>query len=526
MKDPLFARVAVNIPHLSGMFDYAIPQELLGEIKTGSLVTIPFGKQVTQGIVVSLLDDPGVPDPKLVNSLVEKDPVVNEKQIDLAKWMADENLSTLSVCLDLMLPPGLGQHADILIHLVEQETSTDLTATQTRIVSLLRKRGDLRGKQLDRSLSRMDWRKSLPGLVKQGIIQSKPVLQTPTTKAKTGRAVRLIAMPNDNETDKRLGKLESPIRLRRIKALEFLQNETEPVNIAFVYAESGANAADLALLEKLNLIQFFEIEIQRDPLARINPVQTEEPTLTLEQDQVVRHLKEELNDRKEKKPNLLQGVTSSGKTEVYLQTVKECLRFGKQAVILVPEISLTPQTVSRFLGRFPGQVGLIHSKLSAGERYDTWRRIRSGELSVVVGARSALFAPLDRLGLIIIDECHDSSYHQEDIDPRYHAVSTALAYSKMTNSVIVLGSATPEVEQLYYFNSQKWNLFQLPNRVLAHQAIHPLTPGTIPNSLPLPEVEVVDMRAELVAGNRSSLSRSLQEALTQVLAKKIKQSFF
>ena len=503
-----YARIAVNIPQVAGLFDYCIPEEWLGQVKIGSLVTVPFGRQETQGIVFSLPEIPAVPEPKSLASVLEEEPVVNQQQIKLAQWMAQENLTSLSACLNLMLPPGLAQHADMLVHLIEQDPNAKLTPLQKRIVSLLLNRGDLRGSQVDRSLPHTDWRRSLPGLVKRGIVQSKPILLAPTTKVKTGRTVQFVTRPTTDESVKRLGKPGTDSHERRIKTLNLLQEESKAVHVSFVYTETGSTAADLVLLAELGLIQFGEMELQRDPLARLNPIRQDAPQLTPEQELVVSQLKQQLNHQCPIKPNLLQGVTSSGKTEVYLRAVEETLNLGKQAIILVPEISLTPQTVNRFLSRFPGKVGLIHSRLSAGERYDTWRRIRSGELPVVVGARSALFAPLVRLGLIVMDECHDGSYHQEDMDPRYHTNSAAIAYANLTGSVLVMGSATPEVEQLYLFRHQKWHLFQLPNRVMAHQNVHRVSASDLQTSFPLPEIEVVDMRAELAAGNRSSLSRS------------------
>jgi primosomal protein N' (replication factor Y) (superfamily II helicase) len=517
LSAPRFARVAVNITQLSGLFDYAIPEEWQDQVKPGSLVTIPFGRQLTQGIVVVLTDDPAVPNPKPLDSVLEKEAVVTPQQIKLAQWMSEENLTGLSACLDMMLPPGLSQHADILVHLLDLPQDAELTPLQNRIVSLLQTRGDLRGKQLDHSLPHMDWRKSLPGLVKKGIALSSPILKPPSVKAKTGRAVKFISMPESDDELKCLGKPGSAPRERRLKALQFLQNESGEVKLPFVYAETGANAADLTSLAEHDFIEFSEVEIQRDPLSHINPVSVKPPQLTAEQASVVEQLIKQIGGLTPNLPNLLQGVTSSGKTEVYLHTVEEALRLGKQAVILVPEISLTPQTVDRFLGRFPGRVGLIHSKLSDGERYDTWRRIRTGEISVVVGARSALFAPLSNLGLIVIDECHDGSYHQEDVEPRYQAVSTAIAYARLTNSVLIMGSATPEVEQRFLFKQNRWNIFELPNRVLAHQALYPDASGAPVTSLPMPDIEVVDMRAELVAGNRSPLSRALQTGITEIL---------
>ncbi len=517
MTQDSFARVAVNIPQLSGLFDYFIPSELAERVSVGSLVTVPFGRQITQGIVVELPPEPSVADPRPLASLVDNDPVVTRAQISLAQWMAAENLASLAECLELMLPPGLSQQADLLIHLVSVNVSSQLTPTQQRIMALLQKRGDLRGKQLDRAMPHTDWRKSLPGLEKLGLVTREPILKTPTAKARLGRSVGFISMPASEEITRQLGRPGSQVLERRLKVLEFLKEEPAEVLVNFVYAETGANAADLTRLADLNLIRFAQAEIWRDPLEKIKLAQSTALKLTPEQQAALDFIKQQINESKKRMPVLLQGVTGSGKTEVYLQAVDETLRHGRQAIVMVPEISLTPQTVSRFLSRFLGRVGVIHSRLSTGERYDTWRKIRNGEISVVVGARSALFAPFEKLGLIVIDECHDGSYHQEDLSPRYHTVAAAQAYSILTDCQLVIGSATPAVEQLYEYRQNKWPIFELPNRVWAHAEISPDEANNSPASLPLPEVQVVDMRAELVAGNRSALSRVLQTELGSVL---------
>src|SRR5581483_11926212 len=200
------------------------------------------------------------------------------------------------------------------------------------------------------------------------------------------------------------------------------------------------------------------------------------------------------------------GVTGSGKTEIYLNAIEAVLARGKQAIALVPEISLTPQTIRRFGERFGERIGVIHSGLSAGERYDTWRRIRDGELDVVMGARSALFAPLPRLGLVILDEEHDGSY-KGDVEflkqPPYHAREVALELARTRGVVVILGSATPDIETYARARSGELRLLELPQRIIAHGA------GDAPvRYQELPPVEIVDLRAELKAGNRSIFSRA------------------
>ncbi|MEI8133302.1 MAG: primosomal protein N', partial [Leptolinea sp.] len=242
------------------------------------------------------------------------------------------------------------------------------------------------------------------------------------------------------------------------------------------------------------------------------------PILTTDQSKVGEIFAQTLlqnRDEKTLKPHLLEGVTGSGKTEIYLRAVEETLKSGHSAIVLVPEISLTPLAVQRFLTRFPGKVGLMHSKLTPGERYDTWRRARAGLLSVIIGPRSALFTPLQNLGLIIADECHDDSYYQTDPAPAYNALHVAEMYSRITGSLFLVGSATPDITQLYHAMHSDWVHLKLPHRISSRgnpaiSSVDHLEPG-------LPDVEIVDMREELKAGVRSMFSRNLQESLQQVL---------
>ena len=282
-----------------------------------------------------------------------------------------------------------------------------------------------------------------------------------------------------------------------------------------MYAETGANAGDLEKLSELGYLQLGETEVWRDPLANLKPVFTTAPELTAEQRLLMDGVHAQIEGKTKREPILIHGVTGSGKTEIYMKAVEEVLAQGKGAFILVPEISLTAQTARRFFARFPGKVGLIHSKLSAGERYDTWRRIRSGVLPIVVGPRSALFSPLPKPGLIVIDECHDHSYHQEDSAPQYHTVAAAMEYAQQTNAVLLLGSATPGIEMLVQFQQRKWPVLSLPNRIASSLPGESVTPATMPP--PLPDIEVVDMREELRNGNRSALSTALKNEIGKVL---------
>jgi primosomal protein N' (replication factor Y) len=297
--------------------------------------------------------------------------------------------------------------------------------------------------------------------------------------------------------------------LRRQKALLFLMSQPHAINLSWVYAESGSNLADLQELEERGLIRLFENEIFRDPLASLDDttrieLPPDEIELTPEQTNALRQILKSMSGIGDSPPILLHGVTGSGKTEVYLRATEQAIKNHKEAIILVPEISLTPQMVRRFLHRFPGQVGLLHSRLSDGERYDTWRRARNGNLKVIIGARSALFTPIPHPGLIVIDECHDPSYHQSE-PPFYDAVDAAIEYSRQCGAVCVLGSATPTIEQRYMTERGDWTRIELPRRVKSKR---------------LPAVEVVDMRHELRTGNRGVFSRSLVESLAETIERR------
>ena len=305
-----------------------------------------------------------------------------------------------------------------------------------------------------------------------------------------------------------LGKTNAT-QTRREKALQFLMRVKDAVNVSWVYAESGCNLADLQELEERELIVLRETEIWRDPLEKtgkqVADLQVKSNLeLTKEQQAAWNEIEKGFRDSaagKAIKPFLLDGVTGSGKTELYIRAAQEAIRRGKQAIILVPEIALTPQTVRRFLSHFPGQVGLVHSKLSEGERYDTWRRARAGLLKVIIGARSALFAPLPNVGLIVADECHDSSYFQSE-PPFYHAITAAQNYAQLAGAICILGSATPSVSQRHQAEVQSVKRLELPRRIV---------------QAGLPPVHIVDMRDELKSSHRGIFSRFLLAELESTL---------
>lgn len=498
----MFARLAVNIPAVSGIFDYAVPPELAPHIQAGCLVVAPFGNQTVQGIVLELTESSSIQNPKSILDLLDPAPVLTPPQIALAIRLAETTLNPLASVVNLMIPTGLSQQADINYELRNPNYENKTSKVETRLINLLRERGTLRGRQIDSHFAKIDWRKTANLLVKKGILSTKNVLPPPRVRPKYVRVAQLSVKPEAAEAEmESLGSTKQTLA-RRQAALRFLIHQPDAINLSWIYAETGCNISDLQELEERGLIRLFENEIFRDPLGKIEKQETSgELILSPEQTAALQAILSSFN--LQPSTFLLYGVTGSGKTEIYLRAAEEVIRNGKQVLVLVPEIALTPQLVRRFLARFPGQVGLVHSKLSEGERYDTWRRARDGKLNVIIGARSALFSPLPNIGFIVVDECHDNSYYQAE-PPFYNAVSSAQEYARLCGAVFVMGSATPTVEQRFHAETKQTKILGLPNRVTDSM---------------LPPVQVVDMREELKNGNRGIFSRGLAESLAETISR-------
>jgi primosomal protein N' (replication factor Y) len=547
---PTYLEIAVNVPQISDVFHYHLPPELEGRVAVGHLVIVPFGHQTVQGVVMRFVDQPAVPETRPVSELVDPQAVLTPAQIEFAQLLAKRTLAPLSACVSLMLPPGLSRHADTLYSRSDTAPSgPKLTDLQSRLLSLLEKRGPLRGAQIDRAIPRTNWRASARALVKRGILESQSILPEPNVQPKYVRTAQLACAPQEAESAlPQVGRQGTQALKRRQKILRFLLDEPGPVNVSWIYAESGGHLRDLRYLAKRDLVRLGESEVWRNPLEDYEFQPKQVPALTGDQEQAWEPVQAALQRTlagTPQPPILLHGVTGSGKTEIYLRAVELTLQQERQAIVLVPEIALTPQTVRRFLARFPGQVGLLHSGLSQGERYDTWRRARTGKLSVMVGPRSALFTPFPNLGLIVVDESHDDSYFQFDPAPYYHAREAAILYARLTKAVCLLGSATPDVTSTYRASQGKWRYLHLPARIMAHRETvqaqlarirktQASPSGSSPEKrlppvsryrplegvaefIDLPPTEIVDMRSELRAGNRSIFSRALQSKLQQVL---------
>lgn len=524
----MFVEVAVNLPPVRGTFHYHLSPELVDRVEPGHLVIASFGNRRVQGIVISLSETSPVAETKPIEMLVDPQPVLSSTQLHLAHWMASETLTPLGECLHLMLPAGLSQQADSEYVLIQPDAETN-SNTEEKLINLIKRRGPLRGRQIKHAMPRISWRHSADKLVRRKILSRTSILDPPRVRPRHVRTARLNLPPQVAlEMVETIGNPGSNATSRRRSIIKTLVAEGVPVEVTWIYAEANASITDLRNLEAAGLVALSEAEVWRDPIAQLDFTPSTPPSLTSDQRNTWAQVQEALESKRHHS-FLLHGVTGSGKTEIYLSAVGECLSQGRGSIILVPEIALTPQTIRRFVARFPGQVGLIHSQLSPGERYDTWRRCRSGDLKVVVGPRSALFTPMPDIGLIVLDEAHDESYKEQGKAPRYHARETALTYSKMLGAVCLLGSATPDIVTMFNTHHGDLEKLTLPKRILGHQkrirdqasrlGIKPLyekRSGDVA-SIELPPVRIVDMRMELKAGNRSIFSRPMQQSLIETV---------
>lgn len=332
-------------------------------------------------------------------------------------------------------------------------------------------------------------------------------------------AVSLGADPA--QIEQALAAYATPPYSGRAGALALLLDQGEPIDAVELCKATGCTQEQLRSLATDGFVRIDEREERRDPLAQRTFAEARAPELTADQHRAYQAVAEELQRAAANgplpRPVLLHGVTGSGKTEIYLRALADTLAAGRQAIIMVPEIALTPQTIQRFASRFPGRVAVLHSALSLGERFDEWRRMRDGKVDLAIGSRSAVFAPLPRLGLIVLDEEHEWTYKQSDMPPRYHAREVAIHLAELTRAVVIMGSATPDVGSYQRGLDGRYRLLSLSQRVVQAPGEPAPTGRVTVAAAPLPPVELVDMRKELREGNRSIFSRPLHRAMTAAL---------
>ncbi|MGD1119564.1 MAG: primosomal protein N' [Dehalococcoidales bacterium] len=484
-----YAEVSVNSPVAQRRtFSYSIPEAL--DVRAGQAVLVPFGEKVLQGIVLEIVPVPAVEDTREILSVIDPEPVLSPAHIALARWISEYYLSPLFDAVALMLPPGFERNAIAYVSRANPDVDiSSLDDLQKKIFDLVPMQGRVELKKIEKALGKKKVDAAIAQMVRQGWLNRSYELAPLRVKPKNELYIMLIT---DNTEGKKLTPKQSAL-------IAFLKEQSRPVALTAARQKTGIARSVADALAKRGLVAMDMVEVRREPIAYDGVNLSFPLTFTPEQQNVFNVIKSTLG-KASVSPQvfLLHGVTASGKTEIYLQLLAEAVGQGKKGIVLVPEIALTPQTIERFAARFPSRVGVLHSKLSLGEQYDEWRRIKKGEYDVVVGSRSAVFAPQQNLGLIVIDEEHEWTYKQDN-SPHYHARDAAIKLAELTGAVVVLGSATPDVETYYRAHQGQYRLLELKERVV------PVTA--------MPQVEVVDMREELKAGNRSLFSRALAQSI-------------
>ncbi|UCD10315.1 MAG: primosomal protein N' [Dehalococcoidales bacterium] len=502
-----YAEVSVNSPAAQRRtFSYSIPPDL--NIRAGHAVWIPFGERLLQGVVMELTEYPAVEETRDVLGVMDPEPVLSQDQIELAYWISRYYLAPLFDAVSLMLPPGYERKAVTFVKATIPDNSdlSSFTPDKAIFVEYLLREGRTSLKILEKHFGQKIAQRLVSWLVKNGHGVREYELEPVKARPKYESHIRLKLDSTDN--GKVLAELQNIARTRKQADLyELLIERGESILVSEALRITGCSRSTLDSLVNKGLVSVEQVEVRRNPLSE-NVVNLSFPlTLTKDQEAAFNTIRESLSRINKLRPDifLLHGVTGSGKTEIYLQSLAETINQGKRGIVLVPEISLTPQTIERFTSRFPGRVAILHSQLSLGERYDEWRRIRDGQADVVIGPRSAVFAPQPDLGLIILDEEHEWTYKQQD-NPRYHARDVAIRLAELNSATVILGSATPDIESYYHAKNGDYQLLELSGRVTPYE------------DAPLPEVEVVDLRDELKSGNRSMFSRSMSTAISRALA--------
>jgi len=452
-----FAQIALNLP-LADTFDYAVPAAIGERLRLGARVGVPFGRRRLIGYCVRFLDAPTI-DParvKPIDALVDEEPLVDAAMLDLTRWIADYYGCSWGEALEAALPAGV-RHA--------------VTSRTIQIVEPV-----LNGAELQAQIAAIP-----PRLKKRAAL-----LSALASVAIDSTLVAPVAESGSLAEPTAGGPLAAPTAYE----------ELTPLQLAEL---AGCSATTVEAARRDGLVRFRQKVVTEHPIDDVEPETPPPIELTDEQQKALAVIRE----RRAAGFGviLLHGVTGSGKTEVYLRAIAEAVAEGKQALVLVPEIALTPQTIRRFKGRF-ARLAVLHSHLTAGQRYEQWLGIHRGEADVVIGARSAVFAPMSRLGLVVVDEEHENTFKQET-DPRYHARDVAIVRASKAGALVVLGSATPSLESFHNARRGRYVYVRIARRVL---------------DLPMPPVDIVDMTAEMSELKRFTfISRRLEALVRQAL---------
>ena len=486
-------------------YDYLVPEELWAQTKPGMRVLMPFGagNRRTDGIVLAVAEAETAQKLKSIIALLDDVPVFTPELLRLSLWMREQYFCTVYDAARAVLPAGLWfalRDCCRLTDGTDRERAYDAAGRSVKarqLVELLfANSGCAEMRQVREAFGTADPNPAIRQLAEAGVI----CVETSAARGvgdKTEQVAVLAVPPEDAMAQISPNRSRAPLQYAVMEQLCAFGR----VSVQELCYFTGASRTTVKALAKKGLLTLEKQEVFRRP--ELSAAEDAAPvTLNAQQQTAYEGLKA-LLEQDAAASALLYGVTGSGKTQVYIKLIFDALALGKTALVLVPEIALTPQLMRLFTSRFGRKVAILHSSLSAGERYDEWKRARSGDARVVIGTRSAIFAPLPDLGLIVLDEEQEPSYKSEQT-PRYHARDVARYRCVKNGALLVLGSATPSVESMYYAREGRYHLFTLTERY---------------NEKALPEVTVVDMKKELKAGNGSVLSRPLEQALSDTICR-------
>ncbi|MGI8837320.1 MAG: primosomal protein N' [Pyrinomonadaceae bacterium] len=489
-----YAEVAVPL-HVLTTFIYRLPPTLQTAAQPGSRITVPFGKKLVTGYIVALhsalrsgtsLKEENIKD---ASEILDTFPLVTAELLELTRWVSDYYLAPWGEVLKAALPPGVSPRVEQLLSITEAgraeldhpagHSEGDITR---RLLQRVNEVGTIALASAVEELKSEEVVKLAPALAREGLLEIKQRSGRNSVSAKYERRVRLSGASADRDPDNAPKFTET-----QQKVIAALENE-ESLPFAEVLARAQVGPSPVMTLAKRKLVEIFEQRLRRDPLSNSPAAAVTDYVLTEDQENVIGEINRSL-DEHVYSPFLLHGVTGSGKTEVYIRAMRTVLRLGRSALMLVPEIALTPVFSHRLRMHFGEQVAIFHSSLSKGERFDEWTRVRNGTARIVIGTRSAVFAPIQNLGLVIVDEEHESTYRQQD-SPHYNARDTAIVRAQKQSAVVVLGTATPSLESFHNASTGKYKYLQLPNRL---------------GDRPLAAAEIIDMRAAFARHQRPAI---------------------
>lgn len=479
----MFVEVAFPLPFRK-LFTYSVPKDFKDDISVGIRVVCSFGKRILTGFVINVKEETEIEERiKPIKDVLDNEPIFDEESLKFYEWISEYYLSSLGEALRNSVPYGLDVESkktiiadsDYCEVLLAKEKK--INSTRAKILKLFTEKSTIKISYLQKKINKKNIYSILKTLEKHGAITILNKIEDSRVSVKKLKFVSLAK--NIDEVHEVLPEIERNSPKQVLILFELLSSKENSIQQSELLKKTNASQSSIQSLVKKGIVKVELKEVERIYKEEYTEY-LKEFELTSKQQEIIYTVKKDLDENKFT-PYLLHGITGSGKTQVYIELAKKAILKNKTVLVLVPEISLTPQITSRFFNIFGEKVCVIHSRMSLGERYDTWRGIIKGKYQIVIGPRSALFAPLKNIGLIVVDEEHDQSYKQYDIVPKYHGRDGAIIRAKYSNCPVVLGSATPSIEAMYNAKSGKFKLLELPERI---------------DDAKLPKIKLVDVNLE------------------------------